>query len=71
MIANRLQIEAAIHMVISTAPNPARDAPDDSALMIHLRSNGSPEKSEYLSPLSFFFSPALMALNDEVLQHKG
>ena len=36
MIANRFQIEAAIHMVISTVPNTARDAPYDSALTIRL-----------------------------------
>ena len=64
MIANRLQIEAAILMVILRAHNAAREAPYDSALMIRFHSNVSPEESKYLSPPSVIFFPALMTLDD-------
>ena len=67
VIANHLQVEAAIHMVISTVPN----MPYDSALMISLRSNVSHEKSKYSSPSTVLFCPALMALNDKCFLHKG
>ena len=52
VITNHLQIEAAIHMVISTAPNVARDVPNDSTLMIFLRSNVLLEKSKYVNFVS-------------------
>ena len=52
LIANHLQIEAAIHMVISTAPNAARDVPNDSTRMIFLRSNVLLEESKFLNFVS-------------------
>ena len=55
VIANHLQIEAAIRMVISTAPNMTRDVPYDSALMICLHSNVLHEKFQYSSPSSIPF----------------
>ena len=52
VIANHLQIEAAIRMVISTAPNVARDVPNDSTLMIFLCSNVLLEKSKFVNFVS-------------------
>ena len=52
MITNHLQIEATIHMVISTTPNVARDVSNDSTLMIFLRSNVLFEESKFVNFVS-------------------
>ena len=43
-----------------------RNAPCESALMIHLCCNVSAEKFKYLSPSAVFSIPTLMAPNDEI-----